>query len=57
LKCPPRRWGVEAQLLNDGELLIGQRFDTGALALHWAKVEREAHEQAVWRPAADALKS
>ena len=35
------RWGVEAMILWNGRLLIGQRFDTRALALEWA-----AHEQA-----------
>ena len=45
---PNGEWGVETQILNDGELLIGRRFDTDDLALQWAKVEREAHERRGW---------
>ncbi len=33
-------WGVEAQFWMNGELLIGRRFDTRALAVQWATVER-----------------
>jgi hypothetical protein len=35
-------WG--AQLLRKGELVIGRRFDTKALAIQWAEVERLAIE-------------
>jgi hypothetical protein len=38
-------WGVEAQFWMNGELLIGRRFDTRALALQWAMVEREHIEK------------
>jgi hypothetical protein len=34
-------FGVEAQILRDGELVIGRRFNTRALALQWADMERE----------------
>ncbi len=34
-------WGVEAQFLMNGDLLIAQRFETKALAMHWATLERE----------------
>ena len=33
-------FGVEAQILRDGELVIGKRFDTRAQALHWADLVR-----------------
>ena len=35
-------YGVEAQILRDGEFVIGRRFDTRALAVQWAELEREA---------------
>jgi hypothetical protein len=35
-------WGVEAQILRDGDLVIGRRFDTKALAVQWADEERKA---------------
>lgn len=38
-------WGVEAQILKDGELLIGRRFDLRELAVRWAEVERKAIEK------------
>ena len=37
-------FGVEAQILKDGELLIGRRFDMKALAVQWAEEERKAIE-------------
>lgn len=37
-------FGVEAQFLRDGELVIGRRFDTKALAVQWAEQERETLE-------------
>jgi hypothetical protein len=30
-------WGVEAQILKDGALLIGRRFETRAEAVEWAE--------------------
>jgi hypothetical protein len=33
-------WGTEAQISIDGDLLIGRRFETRALALIWAERER-----------------
>jgi hypothetical protein len=47
-KCELRyhaEWGVEAQFLKNGELLIGRRLDTKALAVQWAHLEREAIER------------
>jgi hypothetical protein len=38
-------YGVEAQFLRDGELLIGRRFDSRALAVQWAELERDAIEK------------
>ena len=38
-------FGVEAQILSDGELRIGRRFDTRALAVQWAELERAAIEK------------
>jgi len=38
-------WGVEAQFFKNGDLLIAQRFDTKALAVQWAVVEREHFEK------------
>ena len=35
-------YGVEAQILLQGELVIGRRFDTRALAVQWAEEERKA---------------
>jgi hypothetical protein len=35
-------FGVEAQILRDGGLVIGRRFDTRALAIQWAEEERKA---------------
>jgi hypothetical protein len=37
-----REYGVEAQILRQGELVIGRRFDTRALAVQWADNERRA---------------
>jgi len=37
-------YGVEAQILRDGELVIGQRFDTRADAVWWAETERKRIE-------------
>jgi hypothetical protein len=38
-------WGVEAQFYRNEEFLIGRRFDTRALAVQWAELEREAIEK------------
>jgi hypothetical protein len=35
-------YGVEAQFLKGGDLLIGRRFRTRALAVQWAEEERKA---------------
>ena len=35
-------YGVEAQILRDGELVIGRRFDLRRLAEQWAEEERKA---------------
>jgi hypothetical protein len=34
--------GVEAQILQDGELVMGRRFDRRELAVQWAEQERQA---------------
>jgi hypothetical protein len=38
-------WGVEAQILRDGDLLVGRRFDTKALAMQSAELERQDLEK------------
>ena len=38
-------WGVEAQVLMNGDLLIAQRFDEKALAVQWAESKRDAIEK------------
>jgi len=38
-------YGVEAQLFEQGELVIGCRFDTRDLAVQWAEEERKAIER------------
>ena len=35
-------YGVEAQILRQGEVVIGRRFDTRMLAVQWAEEERQA---------------
>lgn len=42
--CYHGEYGVEAQLLRLGELVIGRRFETRALAVQWAEEERKAIE-------------
>jgi hypothetical protein len=37
-------YGVEAQILSDGDLRVGRRFDTKELAVQWANLERDAWE-------------
>jgi hypothetical protein len=32
--------GVEAQILRDGDFMIGRRFDTRLLAVQWAELTR-----------------
>jgi hypothetical protein len=36
----PGEWGTEAQILRDGEVVIGQRFLTCDEAIAWAERER-----------------
>ena len=38
------QWSFEAQILHDGELFVGQRFDTGEQAERWSEAERKAIE-------------
>ena len=38
-------YGVDAQLLKQGELVIGRRVDTRELAVRWAAEERKAIER------------
>ena len=48
-------WGVEAVFWMNGQLLVARRFDTRALAVQWAVIERQAVEKgssswvALWR--------
>jgi hypothetical protein len=35
-------FGVEAQIFGDGRFFAGRRFDTRALAVQWAELERQA---------------
>jgi hypothetical protein len=37
-------YGVEAQILRDGDVLAGYRFQTRALAMLWAEEERKLRE-------------
>lgn len=39
------KWGVEAQFLERGELFFSRRFDTRALAVQWAQLERQDMEK------------
>ncbi len=34
-------WGFEAQILHDGVLLVGQRFETRGEAERWVEGERK----------------
>ncbi len=36
---------VEVQFYEDSELHVGRRFDTKALAVQWARVERRASKK------------
>jgi hypothetical protein len=38
-------WGVEAQFFVRGDLFIARRFDTRALAVQWATIERKHIEK------------
>ena len=40
--------GWETQTLENGELSTGRRFETYALAMQWADLERDALEQDGW---------
>jgi hypothetical protein len=42
-------YGWETQTLENGELSTGRHFETYALALQWAELEREALERDGWR--------
>jgi hypothetical protein len=37
-------WGVEAQILRDGDLFMGRRFDLREIAVRWADEERRLIE-------------
>jgi anti-sigma-K factor RskA len=37
--------GTEAQILKDGELMYGRRFEEGWQALQWAELEKEFIEK------------
>jgi len=39
------RFGVEAQFFQNEEFWYGRRFDTRALAVQWAELERQAIER------------
>ena len=39
--------GIEAQILRDGDLVIGPRFDLRELAMRWAEQKRHAIERGV----------
>ena len=41
LRCHGESWGWEAQILREGELVIGRRFDLRRLAEQWAEEERK----------------
>jgi hypothetical protein len=38
-------YGVEAQILRDGEVLVGYRFPTRAMAVQWALRRNENREK------------
>ena len=38
-------YGIEAQILRQGELVIGRRFDRRALAVQWAEEEQRVLER------------
>ena len=42
-------FGAEAQILRQGELVIGRRFGTRALAVQWDEEERKAISNTVGR--------
>jgi hypothetical protein len=42
---PGVEFGVEALILERGELFCSRRFDTRALAVQWAELERVAMEE------------
>jgi hypothetical protein len=43
LRCHAK-FRVEAQFLEDGELVYRRRFDMRAQAVQWAEIEREAEQ-------------
>jgi hypothetical protein len=42
LRCHGESWGWEAQILREGELVIGRRFDLRRLAEQWAQTSDAA---------------
>jgi hypothetical protein len=38
-------FGVEAQIFEDAEIIVGRRFDTRQLAVNWAMLEKEDLEK------------
>jgi hypothetical protein len=41
LRCHGESWGWEAQILREGELVIGRHFTLRRLAEQWAEEERK----------------
>ena len=37
--------GVEAQIFENGDLIVGRRFDTRQLAVNWAMLEKDDLEK------------
>jgi len=48
LRCHCESYGWETQTLENGELSTGRHFQTYALAMQWADLEREALERDGW---------
>lgn len=48
------KWGLEARILRDGDLVMGRRFDTRALAMQWADSERSDLRAVGWAGPKDA---
>jgi hypothetical protein len=38
-------FGVEAQIFENGDLIVGRRFDTRQLAVNWAERQRQDIEK------------
>jgi hypothetical protein len=45
LRTDGGEWGVEARFFVRGDLFIARRFDTRAMAVQWATIEREHIEK------------